>query len=178
MDKICRPYKEAKQNQITQKFHSGHKAIDLHSKYGTFLVAPENCWIERIITGDTFNDSLEDLSRGYGIVMKSVEYDREHFYFHCLPIFPVNVGDIVKQGQIVAQMGNSGFVISGGKVVPIEDRLKPPFKGTHLHYALKVNDQTIDSLFHIDWNLPVRYNILDKIKAMINIFLKMRKLIN
>lgn len=135
-------------------------------KYRTYLVAPEHCWVDRVITAETIDEG-EELSRGYGIVLKSFFNNHEHFYWHCLPIFPVKKGDIVKRGQIVAQMGNSGFVKSGGKVVPLEDRLKPPYKGTHLHWAMKINDEIVDPLKHIDWSIPIRYDLWGAIKAIL-----------
>ncbi len=108
--KICRPYKKANISHITQNFHKKHKAIDIAYKYGTFLVAPENCVVERITTPDKINNSTSDLERGYGLLMKSITGDRRYAYWHCLPIFPVEEGETVLQGQIVAQMGNSGYV--------------------------------------------------------------------
>ncbi len=168
MKKICRPYKKASLSHITQGFHDNHKAIDFAFKYRTYLVAPEECIIDKIITPTIIDESLEDLNRGYGIVLSSpVIYGHEYFYWHCLPIFPVKEGDIVKQGQIIAQMGNSGFVKSGGKIVPLEGRLKPPYKGTHLHWVMKIDNEIVNPIYHIDWNIPIPNDWLGAAKAIL-----------
>ena len=172
-----KPYKKAQRWHLTQGFHDKHKAIDLSYAYGTLLTAPELSRITWIITDKNFDENLEPLSRGYGIVMTSLDGQREHHYWHCLPIFPVNVGDIVQAGQIVAQMGNSGFVMKGGKFVLLKDRLKYPYPGKHLHYAMKVDGKIVNPLDYINWDLPVNYNIFDIISAITKVLLKMTNLL-
>lgn len=174
---VCRPYKEAKEWHLTQGFHSDHLANDFHYKYGCFLVSPEITRVKYIITDKNFNDSLEPIKRGYGIVLESLDGKRQYHHWHCLGVFPVNERDIVQRGQIVAQMGNSGFVISNGKFVLIKDRLKYPYPGTHTHYVMKIDKVTVNPRAWIDWNIPVNYTLLDKVKAAITIFLKMTKIL-
>jgi len=99
--------------------------------------------------------------------LKSLSSPTEHFYWHCLPVFPVKEGCMVKQGQIVAQMGNSGFVRSSGKVVPIEGRSKPPYKGTHLHWAMKISGNIVNPLNFIDWAMPIHNDWLGAVKAIL-----------
>jgi len=67
---ICKPYKNAQLNHVSQGFHDNHKAVDFAFKYRTYLVAPESCWVDRVITAETIDEG-EELSRGYGIVLKS-----------------------------------------------------------------------------------------------------------
>ena len=144
---------------------------------GTWLVPPEDCRVNRVITDTNFNEDLSSLSRGYGISLHSLDGKRKYVYWHCMGIFPVNVGDIVKKGQPIAQMGNSGFVKSGGKIVSLEDRYKKPYKGVHAHVNFKIDNVSTDISKHIDWSLPVEYSFLDQINASIQIVLKMSALL-
>ena len=165
---IVKPYKEAQIGHITQGFHFNHPAIDFACKLGTFLVAPENCIVNEIISGKTISDSLEDMKRGYGIKLKSVSRDVYHIYWHCLPAFPVKVGDTVLQGKPVAQMGNSGSVKVGGKWLPVDlSRTKAPYLGTHLHWRMMINGIAVDPLLHIDWNIPIKYDLLTVIRMVV-----------
>ena len=64
-----------------------------------------------------------------------------------------------------------------GIVVPDSAKLKYPYPGKHLHWAMKINQQTVDPLKWLDWNIPVKYSFLDKIKAMMKILMNMLDLI-
>jgi len=174
--KICKPYKKAQKSHITQGFHKKHRAIDMAYKYGTFLVAPENCIVEKITTPKTLDNSTKGLEQGYGLLMESVVGNRRYAYWHCLPIFPVEVGEIVLQGQIVAQMGNSGYVKMGNKYVPIDKRLGKKKPGTHLHFSMSINGKIVNPLDYIDWSIPVKYSFLDVIRAVRRILQKMLSL--
>ncbi len=171
--KICKPFKKCSVSNITQGFSNSHKAIDFFDVYGTFLVAPENCIVEYISS-----ESLEPLMTGYGMRLRSTSNPYLFYsYCHTLPIFPVLVGEIIRQGQIICQMGNSGCVFSNGKYVPVEDRTKPPYYGTHLHFAIftEMNGKREykNPMDCIDWELPVRYSAFDVVKAISKITLKM-----
>ena len=50
-------------------------------------------------------------------------------YCHCDPNFIVNVGDFVKQGQVIGYVGNTGNC---------QPRPTPsnPYAGTHLHFSV------------------------------------------
>lgn len=166
--KICRPYKKAQIGHVTQRFHSNHLAVDFAYKHGTFLVAPENCTVVKIVTGEVISESLEDMKRGYGIRLKSVSRNAYHTYWHCLPAFPVRVGNTVIAGSPVAQMGNSGSVMVGGKWLPVNlSRLGKPYPGTHLHWDMMLDQIQIDPLKEIDWAIPVEYNLITAIWAVI-----------
>jgi len=171
-----KPYKGANPTKISQLFGvnprsyqpNGHTGLDMVASYGTWLVAPQDVIVIDIITNYNLDEDLAPLARGYGIIMCTIKKPFVYYlYWHCLPVFPVEIGDEVKKGQQVAQMGNSGFVKSGGKVVPLEGRSKPPYKGTHLHWAMKINDETVDPLKHIDWSIPIRYDLWGAIKAIL-----------
>ena len=175
--KICKPYKECDLTQLSQRFGvnvlprqpKGHTGIDFSYKYGTFLVAPENVVVRSVIKANNINKDTTPLLRGYGIEMSSLENPtRVHLYWHCLPVFPVKVGDIVMQGEAVAQMGNSGFVMSGSnnEIVPVEVRTNAPYKGTHLHQEMRIDDKLVDPLRYIDFSIPIKYNIINAINRL------------
>ncbi len=166
--KICKPYKNCKITDITQSFSSNHTGVDFSGDYGEFLVAPENCLVYKITTPKTFDGKLEDLEKGYGIRLKScINPNTFYLYWHCLPIFPVIENQLVFQGEVVAQMGNSGFVKSGGQVVPIESRTQKPFLGTHLHAEMLMDGVAVDILKYISWDIEINYDILTSIKNII-----------
>jgi len=174
--KICKPYREAKPNQLTQGFSKEHQAVDFGYRYGTFLVAPEDCRIFAITTSESIDEKLEGLARGYGVFMEALGNPKRRYgYWHCLPIFPVKIGDIVNQGQIVGQMGNSGFVISGGEFVPVEIRTKKPYRGTHLHWSMTIDNVPQNPLDFINWEIEIKYDIFTAIRNILNKILVLLK---
>lgn len=60
-------------------------------------------------------------------------YYHEWTYGHCANIF-VAIGDKVTAGQLIATMGNTGFVVSGNTPFWKNN----PFAGTHLHLGLRL----------------------------------------
>ena len=185
--KISKPYFNCSINHISQPFGNPqsfggtHTGVDLapFGAYGTFLVAPEKVRIKQVITQETFAIKyLENLSKGFGVLMTSLaDPNVDYLYWHCLSVIPVRVGDIVEQGEEVAQMGNTGFVLVGGKVVPIELRNSPPYPGTHLHFEVRVNNQYVNPVPLIDWDIPVKRTTLQwiaKVLTQITNFIKLR----
>jgi len=167
MKNLCSPYRGCKITQITQGFiPKQHEATDFCSSYGTFLVAPERVLIERIKSGIDWKNPKE-AEQGYGIVFTSIDKKRRYSYWHTMAVFPVDEGIIVEQGQPIAQMGNSGWVMSGGKYVPLEERNKPPFYGTHLHLSMSENGKNVNCIDYIDWNIEINYDLLTAIKNTI-----------
>jgi murein DD-endopeptidase MepM/ murein hydrolase activator NlpD len=172
--KICKPYKGATPSSITQGFHPAHQAVDMGGKYGQFLLSPFNARVLTIVKGEGLSTDTDPLRGGYGVRLQSTEDPTlAMVYWHCLPFFPVSVGDIVLQGQPVAQMGNSGFVLSGGKYVEIDIRTIPPFPGTHVHWTMGRNNADgtytpLDPSTLIDWTIPVGdTGILEAIKKVL-----------
>ena len=167
-------------DHITQKYHSGHKALDIVSYenwerdrgYGEPECAPEDVEI-LAYTGEGYTPgNTDNLEHGYGIFMKGLETGYSYLYWHTWPYFPVNVGDIVKRGKIVAFMGNAGTVRVGGKYVPLNKRTQAPNLGTHLHmemytktWKLGKKKTFVDPLKHIDFSLEPIYNQFDLLKA-------------
>lgn len=175
-----KPYKNFTVLDVTQGFHSGHKAIDAVPKklpYGKPLVAPEEIEVEKIWGGSKVSNSLEDITFGYGIAMKGLETGRRYVYWHCLPIFPVWAGDRVKRGKIAAFMGNAGNVTVGGAYVPAEARLNPEKPGTHLHEVVQINGVPIDPLSVMDVTTEPIYTNLDLSIAMMMCTVKILKLL-
>ena len=186
--KDSKPYQNAKIAHISQYFGvnptdyqpNGHTGLDMVAPYGTWLSAPVDVRIVKLINGTNIVESLDPLRRGYGILMQSIEDPTIYYlYWHCLPVFPVKVGDIVKRGVIVAKMGNSGFVMVGGVVVDIKKRNIPPYKGTHVHYEkFKMVDgkkEYLNPLTETRWSLVIKDEIGEQINAIKSI---LNKIIN
>lgn len=181
---ITKPFKGCKSQNISQKFHQGHKAIDWVSFYGTPICAPEKVRIEWVIGDGYTPDSYEPLRRGYGVWMTGLETGQVYVYWHFLPYLPVSNGDIVERGKIVGYMGNSGLVRAGGVDVPIEERTKAPHAGTHLHQVVfseghnigSWKGDEIDPLTVTSFTEPT-YSIIDEINSMTKSLSKILKII-
>ena len=111
-----------------------HNGIDLVRPHGTPLLAIE----------DGVVVSVMEEKGGFGrhIRFISAEPDnsgryREWTYAHNSKHY-VKVGDVVKEGQHIADMGNSGFVVSGNT----EYHRENPYAGTHLHVGLRMVRKT------------------------------------
>jgi len=186
---ICKPYKLASLNAISQGFGvnpcsyqpNGHTGNDLVAPAGTFLVAPELCKVTNIVdTPQKLDTDLAPFERGYGIVMQSLSKPNTYYlYWHCEPFFPVEVGETVIQGQEVARMGNSGFCMVRGEVVPLDIRNVPPYLGTHLHYEKFTEENGkrtyLDVLPDIDWTMWSSNGILDDIQIILQKILNIFK---
>lgn len=113
----------------------GHNGVDLVAEHGTPMEAVENGTILEVKNDDN----------GYGkhvrfISSKSIGgLHREWTYGHCDTI-AVKVGDKVKEGDIIATMGNTGFVVSNATGNGFWSF--NPFKGTHLHLGMRLIDET------------------------------------
>ncbi len=189
---FCPPYKGARKTDITQNFYNiqnfsiqgftglQHNALDFarfSNMYGTFLVAPEDVTITNIIDSPIVTDNLDAFKYGYGLLMKGKDY--YHCYWHCLPVFPVSIGQTVKQGEIVAQMGNSGYSWSGGGVTNPNTAVQTK-AGTHLHWEVFTLEngarKYVDPLPLIDWAIPINYSVLKVVETLLqkllNIFRK------
>lgn len=173
MIKISKPFKGATPQSITQGFKpKEHEANDWVAPYGTFLVAPFNARVlvirgvqqaSDVVVGD--NGFLEG---GCGIRLQSIEDPTFSLtYWHCQEVFPVSVGDVVMQGQPVAQLGNTGFVMSNGIVVPYDIRTKPPFPGAHTHISCGTQTKNMDYSTLIDYSIPINYDAVAVINALI-----------
>lgn len=112
----------------------GHNGIDIVAPWGTPMYAVEDGIICDVKTDPG----------GYGMHVRFLTGDskdnktifHEWTYGHCSAIF-VKIGDTVKAGQKIANMGNTGFVVSstngGGFWVDGSNK----YAGTHLHLGMR-----------------------------------------
>ena len=158
---------------MTQGFHKDHQANDFAGSYGEFLCAPFNAKVVNVRAPENLDGLLDDLQNGCGIRLQSVEDSTVSIsYWHTLPVFPVKKGDTVIMGQPVAQMGNTGFVMSGSEIVTVDKKLTPPYKGTHVHITMGGTDSfgnylPLDYSSMIDWLIPVKYDTITTIQAFL-----------
>lgn len=163
--KLLKPFRGATFHSISTHYNPTHKATDWWYKYGTPLVAPENGKVIRILGNEYTPGNTHPLAKGYVIEIEG-ESGLQHEYWHIMPYLPVKVGDIVTRGQIVAYMGNSGNVLSNGKYVPVADRTKAPYYGTHLHQNVIRGEEYLDPYILIDMTEEPAYTIVDQLSAM------------
>ena len=169
---IVKPFKNAKPTDITQGFSDSHQANDFASTYGTFLCAPFNAKVLNIVTASNIETTGEELRRGFGIRIQSIEDPTISMTFwHCLPFFACEIGDTVLQGQPIGQMGNSGFVLSGGVYVEVDIRSLPPYPGTHTHISMGQNIGGVYSPWDyskvISWDIPINYSVIDTVSFLL-----------
>lgn len=107
----------------------GHNGIDIVAPWGTDILA-----VEDGIVVDT-----KDTPEGYGkhirIVTDIEGVNREWTYGH-LSFLHCEIGDIVKAGDCIGQMGNTGFVVSSPNANGFWEF--NPYGGTHLHLGLRL----------------------------------------
>ncbi len=187
--KLTKPFKGMTAADISQTYHDTHPALDICktssvASYGTPLCAPEDCEVVKI-TGDKYTpNETHDLERGYGIYLKGLESGYSYLFWHILPVLPVNVGDTVKRGSVVAFMGNAGLVYTNGVYVPLEKRTSNPFAGSHLHlemfdkgYKPGKKKNFLNPLYHLDITLEPTYSYIELLSATAVVLKKTLKLI-
>lgn len=106
-----------------------HNGIDIVAPWGEPLLAVEEGYV--IDVKDTpggYGKHLRFISRAAG----ADGWCREWTYGHCSAIH-VKVGDHIQEGQHIADMGNTGFVVSGSTPFWSYN----PYAGTHLHLGLR-----------------------------------------
>lgn len=181
---LTKPIKGLAIADITQGFHKDHKALDIVKRQATNSGLPMCAMEQSVVMGITgeepITDSTSPFLRGYGIKLKGIETGREYLYWHCQPYFPVWGGDTVKRGQIVAFMGNSGYVMVNGQYVQIADRdnlvdgkFSLETKGTHLHLEVYENGIQVDPIPLINWNWEPNYGYWALLSAIMVVLKKM-----
>ena len=187
---MTKPYEKASISHVSSPFQAleqyrdmAHEGTDFwfDGCYGTPLLAPEDCVVEKIVTPNKLYSSddpeyLKKLNNGYGILLRAKGY--RHLYWHCMGIFPVFEGENAPRGKIVAFLGNSGQVYRDGKFVPLSIRHEKPYMGAHLHYELwDMSGKKLDVAKYIDWLTPVKMKPLDVLTSVKVILLKMLALL-
>jgi murein DD-endopeptidase MepM/ murein hydrolase activator NlpD len=98
-----------------------HEGIDVSAPMGAPIVAPAGGVVIRVVKETGYGNVLE-IDHGYGITTK---------YAHCSRIV-VRMGQKVKRGQVIANVGNTGLST-----------------GPHLHYEIHVNGKVVDPLTYV-----------------------------
>ena len=103
-----------------------HNGIDVVAPWGTPLYAVESGTVCEVKTDPS----------GYGMHLRFLSDTNEWTYGHLSAIF-VKVGDVIKVGQKIANMGNTGFVVSSinGAGFWVDGSNK--YAGTHLHLTAR-----------------------------------------
>ena len=108
----------------------GHNGIDIVAPHGTPMEAVEDGRVVQV------KSSPDGHGKHVRIVSRRADSDGfNHLwvYGHCDTIL-VEVGDRVRQGDVIATMGNTGFVVSGHTPYWKYN----PHAGTHLHLGLRL----------------------------------------
>lgn len=119
---ISSPYGE--RLHPTTKKKSFHTGIDLAAPIGTDIYAS--------VDGEVIESKY---SSGYGFYVIIRHYDgRLTLYAHCNEIL-VKEGDKVKQGQVIAKVGNTG-----------------QSTGAHLHFEIIINNEKVNPESYVDFS--------------------------
>lgn len=132
--------KYGKRNSPTSGASSFHQGIDIPAPEGTKLYAIDDAVIIFASWG---------AGGGYTVTGESINYPEIKFsYCHVSPIFLVKKDDIVKKGQLIANVGPKN--VYGISDNPYKDSNGLPTNGAstgcHLHLAIKVNNKNVDPL--------------------------------
>lgn len=135
-------FKEYPAGSITQLFGENpalyanlglkaHNGIDLIAPHGTPMVAVERGTVVDVRLDET----------GYGRHLRIIGHTNlgicnEWTYGHCHTI-AVKVGDTVQEGDVIATMGNTGFVTGAGHASWFWGDTPKGTDGTHLHLGLR-----------------------------------------
>ncbi len=119
---------------------SYHKGLDIGAPEGTVLIAT----IDGKITYTGFLGG-----GGYTITLSNE--NMKITYCHVSPIFLVQVGDVVKQGQIIATVGPK--YVYGVKGNTYHDENGKPTNGAttgcHLHIGFRIDDEYVNPLDYL-----------------------------
>ena len=127
-----------------------HNGIDIVAPHGTPMYAVEDARVVAV--------KLDPKGFGKYIRLRSLKLHdgayREWTYGHCSTIREVE-GAIVKAGDHIANMGNTGFVVSGATPYWKVN----PYAGTHLHLGLRYLVPDEDGWSHSGDN--IKYQVED-----------------
>jgi hypothetical protein len=139
---------------ITQGFHSAHQAIDMafpggaNASYGKPIYAPEGGTVTHVGQMGAVGTQVDA-----GTVVQITNGNRVHRVCHLIPGSPtVSVGQNVHEGQVVGQMGWSGYVLPANR------------DGTHTHWVFQVDGVRLDGSKYV--TNTAGGNAVDTIKSM------------
>lgn len=117
---------------ITTYYSASHRAVDLYSYkgYDSKIMAANSGEVVGVYGGCDNMGSYCNGRRGNYIIIKHYVNNYYTVYMHLHNIY-VKVGDKVNSGDVVASMGNTGYVIPARTI-------SAPYNGTHLHFCLFV----------------------------------------
>ncbi len=118
---IYTPYGMPVKGYITRGFTASHKAVDIAAQTGTPIIAPANGIVIKV----TYNKRFGNL-----VVISHVDIFKT-VYGHLEKVF-VKPGDIVKKGDLIGLVGNTGLST-----------------GPHLHYEIWKNGKPINPMNYL-----------------------------
>ena len=127
---LTQGYKENVDLYLKELGMYGHNGGDLVKFYGADILAPHD--------GTVIFKDFQEKGYGHRIDIISEEENGRCLVStlgHMIDTNLVSVGQKVKAGDVVAKMGNSGFVVSGGVIY--WGGANPDKKGTHVHWTPK-----------------------------------------
>ena len=125
-----------------------HNGLDLLAPYGTSLFALSD---QKVV-------ETRDKEDGYGKHIKCInsELGYEFTYGHLSKISVV-LGQSLKSGEKLGELGNSGFVISG----PTPYWRFNPYAGSHEHITIRKFESYINGSYNIQYQSKDKGTILD-----------------
>jgi len=121
----------------------GHNGIDIVSFHGDDLLCAEDGFVYKI-----YNISSGSVTKGFGVCILTNPNENgivtEWVYWHTMSNIQVKEEDKVKQGQLLAFEGDSGYVYTNGQPVPDSQKGIPPYPGTHLHWGKRFCKKTLN----------------------------------
>lgn len=140
----------------------GHNGIDMVAPHGTPLLAVEDCIVVDVKTDpEGYGKHIRIMSKTHTNGLYRV-----WVYGHCDRILKV-VGEEVKKGEVIATMGNTGFVISGD--TEFWGKGDNKYGGTHLHLGLRQVTLSEDGWSYPDSNVKIKvYNYNNGYKGAID----------
>ena len=113
---------------------NGHTGEDLGGYYGQSIFAACDGEVYSIINKDN-----PDLGK-YRCVFTIIQDEQGKYYelsYGHLSNIKVNKGDVIKTGDYIADMGNTGEVYANGRLVTLEEKKAGSKAGVHLHLQLR-----------------------------------------
>lgn len=113
---------------------NGHNGWDIIPNTGTIYGSP----ILAVTNGKITMVSYGNMTGGNEIQLQSpLENGKGYItgYYHLSKIL-VKMGDLVKAGDKIGEMGNSGFIVTGG-IAYWGNNPPPDGKGSHLHFGIR-----------------------------------------